>query len=351
MIMNIETIKNFIATPTAKLAATYLAIIMLMSISFSIVFYSTSARQLARPMPPNEQSAPMGGGVNSQLFDDQIREAVEARFSEARNELLIKLIWINFGALIVGAAISYLLARKSLRPIEEAMDAQTQFVSDASHELRTPLTVLQTTNEVALRKKKIKEQEARELLAHNIEEVQKLRHLSDSLLELLKNEKRSSELNEVALKNTVSLAVDETKELAKKKDIKIKNDVTKYKVKSDSNLLSRLIVILLDNAIKYSYKGGVIKIAGREVKGRVYIDIIDEGIGIKASDIDHIFRRFYRADRSRTKGEETNGYGLGLSIAAKIAKQLNHEIQVESVIGEGSTFTIVVPLSNNYYKK
>lgn len=95
-----------------------------------------------------------------------------------------------------------------------------------------------------------KEQEAGELLSHNIEEVQKLRHLSDSLLELLKNEKRSPGLNEVVLKNTAALAVDETKELAKKKDIKIKNDVTKYKVKSDSNLLSRLLVILLDNAIK-----------------------------------------------------------------------------------------------------
>lgn len=340
--MSRSNLARFIGTPTAKLAATYLAIIMLMSIGFSAVFYSTSARQVARPpVPQSGQFSPSTTIGTQQPFDIEVRRAVEARFAEAREALFMRLIWINLVALVAGGVISYALARRSLQPIEEAMEAQTQFVSDASHELRTPLTVLQTTNEVALRKKKLDNKDARELIAHNVEEVKKLRDLSDSLLDLLKTDKEIS-LTTVNLQDVVTESLQHIVKVAQQKDITIEEAVPPIKVQSNKLLLSRVMTILLDNAIKYSENEKVIKITAKQIADKTYVYVEDEGIGIKASDLPHIFRRFYRADKSRsTVG--VSGYGLGLSIADKITRQLNAKIQAESTVGQGSTFTLILP--------
>ncbi len=332
---------QFLGTPTAKLAATYLGIIMLMSISFSAVFYSTSARQLARPLPPSGQAIP-SMGINGRPFDDQVRSIIEERFAQARQALLFRLIWINLGALALGSAVSYALARKSLQPIEEAMEAQTQFVSDASHELRTPLTVLQTTNEVALRKKKLNLSEARDTIAHNVEEVVKLRNLSDSLLDLLKNTDTDITMTSVNLTDAVGDSLQHIVTIAQQKNITINETIPPLTVSSNKVLLSRIITILLDNAVKYSEDGKTITITAEQVDGKVRLSVIDEGIGMKASDLPHIFRRFYRADKSRS-ANDVRGYGLGLSIADKIAHELGAKITVKSAPGKGSTFTIKLP--------
>lgn len=332
---------EYIGTPTAKLAITYLGIIMLMSISFSVILYSTSVRQLNLPLPPSNQMIP-SVGINSRPFDDQVRSAIEERFTQAREALLFRLIWLNLGMLVMGSVVSYTLARRSLQPIEQAMDAQTQFVSDASHELRTPLTILQTTNEVALRKKTLDSRESRELITHNVEEVKKLRNLSDSLLDLLKNSEKETKLSIINLQDVVSKSLSTIVAIAQQKNISIKDEVPRLRVYSNKVLLVRIITILLDNAVKYSKDGKVIKLAAQQSDSKVYLQVIDEGIGIKASDIPHIFQRFYRADKSRSHSD-SQGYGLGLSIAEKISKQLGVKLKVESTFGKGSIFTIVIP--------
>lgn len=338
--MSKNTFFKFIETPTAKLAATYLAIIMLMSLSFSVMIYNASANQLGRPMPPATQETP-SMGTNTRPFDEQVRNAIEKRFTEARDAVLFRLIWLNLFVLVAGSGVSYVLARRSLKPIEEAMDAQTQFVSDASHELRTPLTILQTTNEVALRKQKLNIKDARELITHNIEEVKKLRELSDSLLDLLKTDK-SIPLASVNLQDAVTESLQHIVKVAQQKNISIEDSVPRLNVQSNKLLLSRVVTILLDNAIKYSENEKVIRITAKQVGEKIYLHIEDNGIGIKASDLPYIFRRFYRADKSRS-AIGVSGYGLGLSIADKIAGQLNAQLSVESTAGEGSTFTLVLP--------
>jgi two-component system sensor histidine kinase CiaH len=339
--MSKNRLAQFINTPTAKLAATYLAIIMLMSVGFSIVFYSSSAQQLSRPAPTGVQLLPnTERGIRP--FDQEIQQAIEERFTEAREALLFRLIWINLAVLLTGSIISYLLARKSLKPIEETMDAQTQFVSDASHELRTPLTVLQTTNEVALRKNKLTSKDARELITHNVEEVKKLKTLSDTLLGLLKISEGEVSLTEINLQDAVTESLQHIVTIAQQKNITIQDVVPEMNVNSNKALLARIVTILLDNAVKYSKEGRTIKINARKSDHKVYLDVIDCGIGIRASDLPHIFRRFYRADKSRAI-RENFGYGLGLSIAEKTAHQLNAKIRVQSTIGQGSVFTVIIP--------
>jgi two-component system sensor histidine kinase CiaH len=333
---------NF-SNATIKLAATYLAIIMAMSIGFSLIFYQASANQFDRPFPPkvNRSSQEINIDENAAQDRAELIALLEERSAEARDVLQLRILYLNVLALFTGSLISYLLARWSLRPIEASVDAQSQFVSDASHELRTPLTVLQTTNEVALRKKKISEKSSRELIAYNIEETKKLQRLSSSLLDLLKGNSRRTLKMEVELQDVIAKAMENVVDIAQEKKISIKDMSDRITLKTEPELLVRLLSILLDNAVKYSEANTFVTIAAEEDGKVARISVIDQGIGIKASDLPHIFRRFYRADKSRTS-QDAAGYGLGLSIAEKIADQIDVKLSVKSHSGEGSTFTITL---------
>lgn len=331
---------------TGRLAATYLGIIMLMSIGFSVMFYNTSSHQLGRQLPPDSyfNTSPDGlpGGFGSRR--QNVNEFLQARIDEGRSALLIRLVWLNILALIGGGVVSYYLARRTLEPIEEAMDAQTRFVSDASHELRTPITALQATNEVALRKPKLSIAEAKDLLQYNVEEAVKLKLLSDGLLGLLKQEHDAPQTTTVSLQDIIGEAMNRVVQYAVKKGITINDEVPNVEVLGNKQTLAQVVTILLDNAVKYSHPKGTIYLEGNTKGKYAYLNVRDEGVGIKASDIPHIFERFYRADSSRSK-ENKEGYGLGLSIAHKIIEQHNGEISVQSTIEHGSTFILKLPLA------
>jgi len=138
-----DDIMKHLKGDTGRLAATYLAIIFGLTIVFSAVIYSISSARFDRPLPPRTQI----GGMY--YMNDSIRSGVQELFNDradqARADLLVSLVVMNLAVLIGGAFFSYYLARKTLEPIETAMESQSRFVSDASHELRTPLTALQVT--------------------------------------------------------------------------------------------------------------------------------------------------------------------------------------------------------------
>ncbi|MGH7240950.1 MAG: histidine kinase dimerization/phospho-acceptor domain-containing protein, partial [Candidatus Saccharimonadales bacterium] len=205
--MKTHSILRTIKTPTTRLAMTYLTIIMLMSVSFSIVFYNTSSRQLGRQLPPDsffhqlQTGQPAGRGTNNTMSNgddthtfiaggsrDEVSRYLQARIDEGRSDLFRHLVYLNISALLLGALISYALARRALEPIEETMEAQAQFVSDASHELRTPLTAIQTSNEVFMRRPKATLHEAKSLINQNTEDVKRLKQLSDALLNLAQHD-------------------------------------------------------------------------------------------------------------------------------------------------------------------
>ena len=143
----------------------------------------------------------------------------------------------------------------------------------------------------------------------------------------------------------VSEAMNQVITQATIKDVAVQDEIPKLKVLGDRPTLIQATVILLDNAVKYSHEHSKVYVRGF-TKGKFgYLEIRDEGIGIRASDLPHIFRRFYRADMSRTTQNQRNGYGLGLAIAQQIISQQNGEISVKSAPDKGSTFTIKLPIA------
>ncbi len=343
----LATITNKYGKNTVKLALTYLAIIMAMSLSFSFVLYNTSVNQLRKPIP-GSRAAERGKqqkerSLYESAFSDEAQEILNDRFDEAKEELFVRLVLLNILILAGGTIFSFYLARKTLEPIEQALESQTRFVSDASHELRTPLAVLQTTNEVALRKKTISDKEARILLKQNIFEVERLTSLSNSLLDLLKNNGSPTKLKDTDIKTVAVEAVSLVEPAALKNQIVIDNKVGHQTVKTDFSSAVRILTILLDNAIKYSPSSSLVKIIGNKNDNHYELVVSDEGFGIKESELPYIFDRFYRADNSRTKNENIDGYGLGLSIAKQTADNIKADISVQSTPGKGTTFYIIFP--------
>lgn len=338
-----------LSSTTGRLAMTYLAIIMLMSVGFSLVFYNTSSSQLARQLPPPSfynRGEAMVNGTPLDSRQSEFEAFFKKRIDEGRKDLILRLFWLNMLALALGGILSYYLARRTLEPIEEAMEAQSRFVSDASHELRTPITVLQTTNEVALRKKQLSTTEAREIISQNVEEAMRLKNLTDNLLELLKSGGKTYIIQPVSLQEVTSESMNQVVSSALIKNIAVKDEVENMSVMADGSALSQAVTILLDNAIKYSPKNSTILLHTKNQTGHVLLGISDQGIGIKAADLPHIFERFYRADHSRTS-QITPGYGLGLSIAKQIIEDMDGEIFATSNPGKGSTFTIALPVDKS----
>lgn len=162
-----------------RLALSYLAVIMTLSLAFSVIIYAITSAQLNRPLPPSEHAQ-----QPPELIERQFSRRLEQRNRETRGSVIMSLAVLNGVMLLVGYWLSLLLARRTLAPIERSIEQQAQFVSDASHELRTPLTALMTTNEVALRKKTLDDDRARAVFQRNIDEVEQLRTLTDNLLQL-----------------------------------------------------------------------------------------------------------------------------------------------------------------------
>jgi two-component system, OmpR family, sensor histidine kinase CiaH len=331
---------------TFKLTGWYLALIMGLSLAFSFVLYQASSESLnsgfdRQRMALRQQLRDYYGIIPSPFGLDRIHNS---EVTEAQQQLMVRLVLANIAVLVVGGVASLYMARRTLGPIEQAMDAQARFTADASHELRTPLTAMQIEIEVALRDRNLSTQESRELLASNLEEVNKLRSLSNGLLALANQDKEHFVPKPVSTKTILSEATSRTAKAAEQKRINVDNQADNLTVYGDHDGLIQLFAILLDNAIKYSPAGTSIEITSTTKGSNAHISVADHGHGIKPGDLPHIFDRLYRADTSRNK-EKVDGYGLGLSIAKKIVELHRGAIDVTSNVNHGSTFMVRIPLA------
>lgn len=324
-----------------KLTTWYLAIIMALSIGCSLVIYHTSSNALTQDTTRQIRYFNTFLGPTDLLNYGQLRDR---QLANDRSHLRADLLLFNLLVLVGGGAISYALARRTLEPIEESLEAQKRFAADASHELRTPLTAMQAETEVGLRDPKLSRAGAIKLLESNLEELSKLRTLSEGLLKLANHGGRPQAFTAVSMSAVARAAQERLDKAAKAKKIKISSQLTDAETFGDQQNLTDLAAILLDNAIKFSSNGQTVEIAtGRHGKD-AYMRVTDHGVGIKAENLPYIFDRFYQADSSRHKGQP-GGYGLGLAIARKIADLHGGHIEVKSTLGQGSSFTIFLPRS------
>ncbi len=322
-----------------RLTLWYLAIIMAVSLMFSGLLFRVSAGDLQRNV--NHEIGYFNNFLGPGDSDNYSRLR-QRQLSEDRGHLKANLVLFNVLVLVGGGVASYWLARRTLEPIEQALISQTRFAADASHELRTPLTAIQTENEVAIRNPGLKKEEAIALIKSNLEEVAKLKTLSEGLLRLANGNGRIEDPRDVSSKTVVSLAIDRLAKAAEQKNIRLIDKSDDHRLKGDSESLVELFAIFIDNAIKYSSAKSSVIITSRKQHRDVLIDITDKGRGIKQTDLPMIFERFYRTDDSRSK-QTAGGYGLGLAIAKKITTVHGGHIEVKTAIGKGSSFIVHLP--------
>jgi two-component system sensor histidine kinase CiaH len=244
-------------------------------------------------------------------------------------------------AILIAAAVGYYLARRSLVPIQQAWQAQQQFVADASHELRTPLAVIQTRTELLLRNPKQTIEEKSPDISTIYQETRRLSKLVSSLLTLARSDSNQLELSIelFAFDQLVREVADHFKELAELNQLQFHVTIDdQLTLNGDRERLHQLLVILLDNAFKYTPPPGTITLTCRKKGSDIYLEVADTGIGISEKDLPRIFDRFYRGDQARTRSD--GGTGLGLSIAKWIVEKHGGKISVQSKVGEGTTFTI-----------
>lgn len=329
-----------------RLTLFYVLIVMTISIGFSYALFNISSKELNKGLTKQNNAlrdTPINQNMQNgavQPFSINFEDLRSNQIEESNKNLRNNLICFNLIILAISSFASYFLAKKTMSPIEEALEAQNRFTTDASHELRTPLSAMRAEIEVALRDEKFNLSEAKKLLQSNLEETEKLESLSNALLKLARYQENDDyQMEKVSLKEIIVEAYEKVEKMANKKSIEFENDFLDLYTTGCHQNLTELFVILLENAIKYSPEKSKIHILMKKENDKAIVKIKDEGIGIKASDLPYIFNRFYRSDISRSK-EKINGYGLGLSIAHKIIEIHNGVIAVSSKQGKGSEFSV-----------
>jgi len=194
--------------------------------------------------------------------------------------------------------------------------------------------------EVTLRDPNVSKEDMTNVLRSNLEEVNRLESLTSGLLELARDDNSIQCQEKVSVSEFINTGIKSVKKEAENKGIKIEKEIpADYSILGNKEKLIEVITILFENSIKYSDFDKDIKIIAKEKGNSIEISIQDRGYGIQENDLPHIFNRFYRTESSRSKNK-VNGYGLGLSIAKKIIDMHHGNIEVHSIFGQGSIFTI-----------
>lgn len=334
---------NQFTTARVRLTIYYTLILISITASLSLVFYQRSSqifdreyhrlqRQVMRDFQP-DSVVPMRGPLH-QIDPTQI--------VTVKHQLALSLVSINSIIALIGILASYLLAGYTLKPIQKNVIKQEQFISDSSHELKTPLTALKTSIEVQLLDQKLSKH-TQKLLAQNLREIDSLILLTQNLLQLMDHQPIHKEWSDIT--HLIQETIKQMQPLASKKQQQINYQGPKrVQVKFQKDLLQQCLRIFIDNAVKYSPPKTEISLKLQTSRSKIQIRISDHGQGIPASDLAHIFERFYQVDKARTRSDN-QGHGLGLAIAEQIIKAHRGKISVHSVENQGTTFTITLPKS------
>jgi heavy metal sensor kinase len=326
--------------------------------------------------------------VNDHPYSIQVAAPLK-EFYEALERFRL-ILWFSVPVLLIGAGLGgYWISRRALKPVDQITTAaesisirnlsdrlavpktsdelqrlsetlnrmlarldtsvqrMSQFTADASHELRAPVSLIRTTAELAVQDGRTNT-EYHEDMVQILAEAERTSRLIDSLLLLARADAGEGglqhELTDVS--TSVREALEQGRSLAAENGIELMADLNSEPivVRGDGEALRRLFFILIDNALKYTPEGGRVQVGLGTLDAQATIRVRDSGIGISESDQPHIFDRFWRADRVRSRG--VGGAGLGLSIARWIVDQHRGSVEVQSRPGQGSTFTVRIPLAD-----
>ena len=314
----------------------------------------------------------------------QVGMSLENMYKTRRRFLLIMAAVLPFGLLLAGGG-GWLLARRALKPVDimtqaarrisgehlderlqetgsgdeldrlaktlnnmlgrldDAFHQIRQFSADASHELQTPLTILKGEMEVALRSPRSPE-EYQGVLESGLEEIDRISHLVEGLLLLARADAGvlRLDLRPVKLKELLQEIYEQMKVVADDHSVSLQTaSLEAVSIQGDREHLRRLLLNVVDNAIKYTPAGGSVALSLQDDGGWASLKVSDTGIGLSKKEQERIFSRFHRATEARSRDEK--GVGLGLSLARSIAEAHGGRIQVESTPGQGSTFTVLLP--------
>ena len=305
-------------------------------------------------------------GIAARQFntdDDRTLRLEARRFKTPRGRLLVAaaiadqleledryadLIWAFSGAGLVAVFMVAMgggvLARKSIAPIEATMANMRRFMADAAHELKTPIAILRTNADVALQRSR-DEEGYRTALRSVEEESRRLGGIVDHLLVLARADagERRPQRQRVFLDDIAADCLSAGRVMSQRKGVELIVDAfEETPIDVDPALIRELILILLDNAIKFTPPGGKVTVHIAMTDGRPVVKIQDTGIGILPRDLPNVFQRFYRGQEDQP---EQSGAGLGLSIAKWIAEEHGAEISLESERGRGTTVLVAFPAS------
>ncbi|WCK54019.1 ATP-binding protein [Aneurinibacillus sp. Ricciae_BoGa-3] len=271
-------------------------------------------------------------------------------YNQLIHQLLTTLVILGVLFLGIALLLSYFMSKRAMIPIRRSFNRQREFVADASHELRTPLSILNSSLDVL----QMEEGEhlsdfSQKIMSNMKDEVKRMTHLVGNLLTLARSDSGSPhlQLERFDLVPSVEQLVQSTQTLANSKMLSLRLKApSRLVIQGDHERIKQLLYILLDNAIKYTPDSGEVSLTllvqAYEKQPALQIVVQDSGIGIPPEEQEHIFDRFYRVDKNRSR--QMGGTGLGLAIAKWIVEAHHGTIQVASTLGKGSTFTIIMPV-------
>ena len=257
-------------------------------------------------------------------------------------DLIEAFIGIALFALVLVAGGGFVVVRKSTAPVERSIEYMRRFMADAAHELRTPITILRTRAEIALQQSRDPKDYVSTLSAVEAE-ARRLGGIVDSLLVLARADtgERQIERDRIYLDDIAVDAAGAARIVARQKGVDVKVDeFEETPVIGDATLIRQLLMILLDNAVKFTDAGGEVAVSVAMHDGIPTVVVEDTGIGIRHEELSMVFQRFFRGENARSR---TDGAGLGLSIASWIAREHGAEIALQSKPSKGTKVIVTFP--------
>jgi signal transduction histidine kinase len=305
---------------------------------------------VVRPPPDTEDGAAEetdgpGRSAPKEFTDAGISKTPEV--AEYFERLGTNILLADLITLVVGGALSALLAGRTLRPIRAAVESEKRFYANVAHDLRTPLAVMRSEAEVALRSSSLTEPETRRLVQSSLEEIEHMSVMVEQMLDLArgpggrgrgKNDVVFAPVDLAALARSI---VEKSIPRAADRGVRLTHRVFPATIRGDEHSLQRAIDNLVENALAYTPSGGSVDVVVEKAHGHVFLRVDDTGIGIPDADLPHVTEPFFRGDRAR--GTHPGGAGLGLTIVKETVDAHGGTLHVARGRAAGTTITLRFP--------